>query len=73
MDAQSTIGPWRSSDKGRKVEGGWHDEALVVVRVFADQVDAPRRPKEARFCAEEAFELRNEIGSDRHPFPTLLQ
>jgi hypothetical protein len=73
VDAQSTIGAWRDSDTSRKIEGGWHNEALVVVRVFANQVDAPWRPKEARVCAEVAFELRNEIGSDRHPFFTLLQ
>src|SRR5271155_1604727 len=37
------VGARRNRDTGAKPDGCRHDETIVVVRVFADQVDSSRR------------------------------
>ena len=42
---------------GREANGGGHDEAVVVVGVFADQVDAAGRAEDSRLIAEDVSRI----------------
>src|SRR5204863_8791497 len=43
IDQQSAIVSRRDANPDIKVDSGWPNQATVVIRVFADQVDTPRR------------------------------
>ena len=43
IDQQSAIVSRRDANPDIKVDSGWHHQAIVVIRVFADQVHTPRR------------------------------
>ena len=41
--ANNAVGAWPQRDPGRAVNGKRHDEAVIVIGMFADEVDATRR------------------------------
>ena len=55
-DHQLPIGPAGDCDVCREADGGRHDEAVVVVGVFADQIDAARRAEDSCLTSEPPFE-----------------
>ena len=63
VDHELAIGSRGDRDIGRESDSGGHDEAVVVVGVFADQVDASGRAEDAGALAEELFEARSEVAS----------
>src|SRR5579863_3713177 len=52
VDQEFAIRPGGNPHVGRKADGRGHDVAVVVVGVFADQIDAARRAKYPRKTSE---------------------
>ena len=61
MNQQFSIGPFRDGYAGGKVDGGGHHEAVVIVSVFADKIDAARRAEDPWALLEQFFEELNEL------------
>jgi hypothetical protein len=55
------VWPWGDRDIGREADGRWHYEAIVVVGVLADQVDAPGCAKDPGVIAEEFLKTLSEF------------
>ena len=69
MDAQLAVGARRRRHPGRQLQRRRHDEAVVVIGVLADQIDAARRAIEPRRAAEFPLEARFKLGRRHHPPP----
>ena len=61
MDDQVAIGPRGDGYIRREAKGGRHDEAVVVVGVFADQIDASGGTKDSGASTEELLEMLSEF------------
>ena len=60
-DGEQPVVARRDGDVGRQVDGRRHNKAIVIIGVFADEVDAPRRAKNARLGAEGNPEFLSEF------------
>jgi hypothetical protein len=47
-DADLAVGARAGGDVSRKIDRARHDETVIVIRMFADQIDASGRAKDAR-------------------------
>ena len=57
VDYKLPIRPRRNGHIRGEANGGRHDEAVVVIGVFSDQVDASGRAEDSRRNAEKFFEV----------------
>ncbi len=60
VDQKLAVRPLGDGKICRKPESRWHDEPVVVVRMFADQVDASRGAKDRGALAEQFLEMLGE-------------
>ena len=61
IDGETPVGPGRSGGEGGELERRRHDEAVVVVGVFADEVDPAGRAADLRHAAEAEAELLRHV------------
>src|SRR5262245_18201892 len=61
IDRELAVIARRQGDPGRKADRGWHDKTVIVVGVFADQVDAPGGAINARVTAIRPHEFLFQI------------
>ena len=61
LQYELAISARRNSSVRRKADCGRHHEAIVVVGVFADEVDASGGSKDARTSSVNSFKLRYEF------------